>query len=168
MPREKWKSHILPRNTYKWEKTMAVSVSFWYPRQYITHWIFPSASQRINYISKCSDKCQENLYINLYRENCLAKSCMSVAEEGKVFWAKKILRPLLDNHEGTQIIWTSFLLTSPTLTVYSNVHSRTPKTCLHRVWSAFLISTAIRTALKVFSWLFFFRTLPFSIAYPCW
>ena len=47
---------------------------------------------------------------------------MSVAKEGKVFEQKKLLQPLLDTYEGTKITWISLFLTSPTPTVYSNVH----------------------------------------------
>ena len=46
---------------------------------------------------------------------------MSVAKEGKFFEQNKLLQPLLDTHEGTKMTWTSLFLTSPTLTVYSNV-----------------------------------------------
>ena len=47
---------------------------------------------------------------------------MSVAKEGKVFEQKKLLQPLLDTYEGTKITWISLFLTSPTPTVYSNMH----------------------------------------------
>ena len=53
----------------------------------------------------------------------LPQKCMSVAKEGKVFEPKKLLIPLLDTSEGTKITWISLFLTSPTPTVYSNVHA---------------------------------------------
>ena len=49
------------------------------------------------------------------------------------------------------------------------VHSRTPKTCFTLGFTLFHIyRTALKLSMKVFSWLFFFGTLPFTIAYLCW
>ena len=42
-------------------------------------------SYGIKYISNLSDKCQENLNTNIYRENCLSKSCHESART----WQRK-------------------------------------------------------------------------------
>jgi len=48
-------------------------------------------SYGIKYISNFSDKCQENLNTNVYRENCLSKSCHESARTS-YFWCFLSLR----------------------------------------------------------------------------
>ena len=61
------------------------------------------------------------MYIGRFASQYIATEVHVGSKERQSFCAKKILQPLLDTHEGTKITWTSLFLTSPTLTVYSNV-----------------------------------------------
>ena len=61
------------------------------------------------------------MYIGRFASQNIATEVHVGSKGRQSFCAKKILQPLLDTHEGTKMTWTSLFLTSPTLTVYSNV-----------------------------------------------